>query len=190
MTTAIAADAPAVVAAVLDAGLSPDADLGLGMHPLHRAAIAGDLDVVTLLVDRGADIDAQGPDLVRPLMLAIQYGNNDIVEFLINAGADVNTPFAGQYGKRPIHFAAEYRNLRALSLLLDAGVDPDQVEATRSTALVYAAYRGETDMVRELLARGADPNIPDAYGNSPLELAYVNYNPAIIEALTNAGAVA
>lgn len=47
-----------VRALVLD-GVAPDTG---GIAPLHRAAIAGELDVVEFLVDHGADLDVRDPE--------------------------------------------------------------------------------------------------------------------------------
>jgi ankyrin repeat protein len=190
METAIVAGDIEAVSALLDAGLPVDANLRVGIQPIHRAAATSQIDIIRLLVDCGADVNALGPQNETPIMFAAQEATGEAVQVLIDLGANPNASYAGEYGKKPLHFAAQFRNLDALIVLLDNGVDVDQREGTGSTALVYAAYRGEVEMVEELIARGADVNLEDVYGNSPLELAYDVFNTKIIEALTDAGAVA
>lgn len=71
--------------------------------------------------------------------------------------------FAAACGDR-----AALKGLLARSGAGNAG-DPRQEFAGR-TALHHAAQRGDTDMVGQLLAAGADPNQPDADGHTPLHL--------------------
>jgi ankyrin repeat protein len=53
---------------------------------------------------------------------------------------------------------------------------------------MLAIRHGETNAVRELLARGADPNVPDGHGTSPLHAAMAAGNSSIVVALKHAGA--
>ncbi|MGA8532084.1 MAG: ankyrin repeat domain-containing protein [Acidobacteriaceae bacterium] len=70
-------------------------------------------------------------------------------------------------------------NLEGLRILLDLGVPVDALsegdpywELTRdSTALHVAAWRARHDIVRELIARGADVHATDARNRTPLQLA-------------------
>lgn len=56
------------------------------------------------------------------------------------------------------------------------------------TALMLAVMHDQTSVVRELLARGADPNIADASGHTPLAIARDENRRALISALLAAGA--
>nr|UXE44873.1 hypothetical protein Hi04_10k_c3826_00010 [uncultured bacterium] len=71
-------------------------------------------------------------------------------------------------------------NLRGVRILLDLGVSVDAIYregdvyygiATDSTALHVAAWRARTDVVRELIARGASVNAADGQGRTALQLA-------------------
>lgn len=71
-------------------------------------------------------------------------------------------------------------NLEGVRCLLDLGIPVDDLwpdgdpywELTRnSTALHVAAWRARHDIVRELIARGADVSTTDARGRTPLQLA-------------------
>lgn len=55
--------------------------------------------------------------------------------------------------------------------LLAAGTDVDATLSDGSTALLYAAYEGDTELVGKLLAAGADPNRGNEYGSFPLSEA-------------------
>ena len=59
-----------------------------GWTPLHFAATAGDLDIMTTLLERYAYIDAPSPTGFTPLMLAAREGKEDAVQLLLREGAD------------------------------------------------------------------------------------------------------
>jgi ankyrin repeat protein len=63
------------------------------------------------------------------------------------------------------------RRAPAVAALLDAGADPNERAGGGSTALIMAAGYGATDIVRLLLAHGADPRIKDRNGDSALAVA-------------------
>ena len=57
--------------------------------PLHFAAHAGLLDVVTYLMDKGALLDAVTLNGSTPLMRSIESSKPDVVQFFIDKGAKV-----------------------------------------------------------------------------------------------------
>ena len=86
-----------------------------------------------------------------------------------------------------LHNAAEKGDLRTLqSLLRDQHTDINSRDDAGRTALLVATLHGQTKAVKLLLAHGADPNLADADGVTPLRAA--NGHPAIITALKRAGA--
>jgi ankyrin repeat protein len=63
-----------------------------------------------------------------------------------------------------------------------AAVDQDK-DADGRTALVLAVLRGDALAVTALLKRGADPRLPDRYGQTPRGYARALGNAAVLEAL-------
>jgi ankyrin repeat protein len=57
-----------------------------------------------------------------------------------------------------------------------------------TTALHWAVYRDDADLVRQLLKAGAKADVMNDYGSTPLSEAAVAGNPAVIEMLLKAGA--
>ncbi len=55
-------------------------------------------------------------------------------------------------------------------------------------ALMAAVLGGKSDSVRELLARGADPEVPNRDGMTPLQAAAFQNQRDVIEALIEGGA--
>lgn len=84
--------------------------------------------------------------------------------------------------------AAESGNAQDLQEALDGHVDVNARNKDGRTALILATRHGHANIVIELLAHGADPNVPDAHGTRPLTAATAAGNPLIIVALKHAGA--
>jgi outer membrane protein assembly factor BamB len=62
--------------------------------------------------------------------------------------------------------AAREGDAAAVQALLDAGVEPDVEFRQGGTALIFAAQRGHAEVVRLLLARGANPNARETLNNT------------------------
>lgn len=82
----------------------------------------------------------------------------------------------------------EHRDRDAARALLAQGVDVNAPQIDGMTALHWAVYRDQTDMVEWLLAAGADPTVENRYGVTPLSLACTNGNSVVVEKLLEAGA--
>lgn len=76
----------------------------------------------------------------------------------------------------------------AMPLACSAQRAPTAEEAARYAGLHAAAHRGAPHAIRELAARGADPNARDAHGRTPLHVATFARQREAIRALAAAGA--
>ncbi|MDX1917304.1 MAG: ankyrin repeat domain-containing protein [Rickettsiaceae bacterium] len=79
-------------------------------------------------------------------------------------------------------------DLRAVISLADHGVDINQVDSNRSTALILAILNGRTEIAKELLNRGADPNTVDKNGKTAIMIASEIGHLKIAKELLNRGA--
>lgn len=188
MRDAITAGDLAAATAVLDAGLDLDAELGGGANALQRAASAGQSEIVQLLLDRGADIEAT-LNQKTVLMMAAVTGNYDTVTVLVRAGANQDVQDPTSYGMLAFHHAARQGNLEALQAFLDLGTDPDVLENTQSTALMYTAYYGYLEASQLLIGAAADLNIRDQGGHTALYWASNQNHPEIAVIIEAAGGV-
>src|SRR5690606_37168970 len=120
----------------LRADRGADQQLGIGTTPLIRAARAADLGAIRLLLAHGALVDLPQDRGMTALMIA--------------AGLD----------RRPADPARKVTRedelVEAARLLLDAGADPNLRDERGRTALHGAASQGMNEMVKLLVARGAD----------------------------------
>jgi ankyrin repeat protein len=101
--------------ALAEALIKKDADINkTGWTPLHYAASASKLDIISLLLDNSAYIDAESPNGTTPLMMAAMYGTPAAVALLLKEGAD-----------------PKLKNLQGLTALEFAqrGKQPDSVDA-------------------------------------------------------------
>jgi Ankyrin repeats (3 copies) len=69
-----------------------------------------------------------------------------------------------------IHWAS-VGNLAGLRSALDRGDDPNQADASGKTSLHLAVMRADSEMVKLLIERGANPELADRAGVSPLDWA-------------------
>lgn len=112
-----------------------------GMTPLLFAAREGYLDMARFLVESRADINLASANGTSPLVVAITNNHIELAMLLVEKGADVNA--ADAFHKRtPLYAAVERRN-------------PDYA---RDTADPLPDARDPMDLIKLLLAKGANPN--------------------------------
>ncbi len=126
-----------------------------------------------------------------PLVKAIEMGQIDESQRLLAAGADINQ--ADEKGTTALMQAAEGsaylpNNASAVTMLLDKGATVDLQDKSGRTALYRAVAEGKDDVVRQLLAKKADPNHKDSNG-SPILVQAVQYGRlALLPLLIQSGA--
>ena len=149
---------------------------GLGTDPkgLLTAVRAGDVDRVTALLDAGVDPNARTRTVLAfggswddsPLHAAAERGDAGLLTLLLGAGGDPDLRRTGPRGaeteptgETPLAPAVSGGHTAAVRVLLDAGADPNvpgRPGPDHGPALLSAAAaRGDAEMVRLLLDRGA-----------------------------------
>ena len=101
----------------------------------------------------------------RPSCITQHWGGHtEIVQILIKDGADPNE--TDEKGRTALHWAiANNDDLALLRVLLEAGADLDAQDAWRETPLHLAQSEEAYDLLIEM---GADPNINDMAGHTPV----------------------
>jgi len=156
---------------------------------------------VKTMLDAGADVDRPNPDGMTPMMMALDNGNPAVARYLLDHGANPHTwdwwgrtplyvainmrgGLDGRAGRR------SPESLDLIKALLEAGVNPnaqlafkepsrggrdnrfrDDLLTTGATPLLRAAQTYDTDVVRLLLAHGAEVDLPNASGVTPFMAA-------------------
>jgi ankyrin repeat protein len=148
-------------------------------HEVAFAASDGDVAVVVAALDAGLDVDAAdagGRTLLhhalasRPPRVPART-QRALVALLLERGAAPDARDA--QGRTPLHIAAQRHELGSVELLLFHGAEVDVEDALGHTPLFRAAVeaRGRDDVMRVLVAAGADPHRPNRNGVSPADLA-------------------
>ena len=176
-----------MVALLLDAGAKPEQPGRDGLHPLHNAVVMGHKDIVALLIQKGAEIDAKDSRGRTPLYSFAATGGKDIeiARMLLAAGADPKIEDEENH-ETGLNFAIEYGNLELGKLLIAGDVDVNHRNVEGWYALHYAARHLRYEFVKVLIAAGADVNVVDKLGRTPLSFA--PNDAAIRQLLTAAGA--
>ncbi len=162
---AVQAKARAVVERLLAAGADTALADGAGNTPLHLAVAGDQAEIARLLLRAGAPGGQQNHSGWTPAMLAQRADNPALRELFGQASA----PRAGA-------------SLTQLAALQTNSAMHDW------SLLSIAAWRGEIELIRQLLADGADINAADASGMTPLSRAVMGKRLAAARYLIEQGA--
>jgi ankyrin repeat protein len=152
------------LAALLELHADVDQRDRAGLTPLDQAALAGEEMFAQMLIERGARVD---------LLSAIALGRTNDIERLLAEDPGCLAP-GGRWSSLIVR-AAERAPVHVLETLLRLGAsvntadDPaTAVDGTIGlTPLHVAAFRGNVDAVRVLLAHGANPQLREQkYGGT------------------------
>lgn len=121
------------------------------------------------------------------LLTAASDGDLKGVQSLLASGSDPNV--TDEEGWTALMWAAQLNDTEMASALIEAGADLDFVEFSyEETALTIALYNGSTDLAALLLEKGANPNLQDSSGWTPLMTAATYGNYEATQLLLDAGA--
>jgi hypothetical protein len=151
------------------------------------------------LIAAKADLNVVAGDGKNALALAIFNGQYDLASYLIDNHADVNQADAQRF--TPLFWAVDRRNMEIgtngfpwmvtvdpiplIKKLLDAGANPNAIvnntprarnrggspRIVFATALMRAAFAGDVELCKLLLAHGADPHVKSSDRENILEAA-------------------
>ncbi|WP_017663024.1 ankyrin repeat domain-containing protein [Baaleninema simplex] len=196
-------------------------DRNTGYTPLSLAAEMGCLEIVRILLEAGATLDSENDsplkeacwhghlEIVREitrfypysedlqeiyaeaLHVATIFGNVDIVRHFINIGTNVNIP--NDRGDTALHRATD----RVLAISPDDLYDEDEnlEEDEDSDNRLFDAACRALEIVRLLIDAGADVNLPNCNGTTPLEIVleqgmmdWIEQSAEMVKLLIEAGA--
>jgi len=153
---------------LLESGTDPNDG---GRSLLEQAVRSGTKDMVALLIQHGADLNALSREGQPMVPLAVALGRTDITTTLLDAGADVDTPVVSPVSEEfmqlvPGGYARFY-------LTRDQGLTP----------LMVAVLRGDLEMVRLLVKRGASLGATRGQFKYPLGMAADRRNVPMMQVL-------
>jgi ankyrin repeat protein len=179
-----------LVALLLERGADVTRGNAHGWTPLHQAAYSDLPLLARTLLDAGArvDVSARG-DGGTPLIVALFWGNRTTAELLAERGVyPRNLRAAAGLGR--LELADEPGAQRAFYRPhsgFPAWQPSDDPQEVLDEALAWAARSGRTDVLDELVARGAAPDA-DVYRGTALAWAAVHDHVATVRRLIELGA--
>jgi ankyrin repeat protein len=177
-----------VVGALVEIGANPKAVSKSGFNALAFAVAKNDVASTRALIAAGLDPNFTLPSGNKLLMMAMAYGHTEAAGALLDAGADIRATDRG--GNTPLHVAAQAGNLVIVQQLLAIGADPNvrTAQATMQAAsggggggravvggaltpLMIAARANQLEVMKMLVAGGADPKLRADNGSTTLMYA-------------------
>ncbi|XP_043784651.1 E3 ubiquitin-protein ligase MIB1 [Apis laboriosa] len=162
-----------VVRTLLELGCHPSLQDAEGDTPLHDAISKKRDDILALLLDHAADITLTNNDGFNALHHAALRGNPSAMRVLLSK---LPRPWIVDEkkddGYTALHLAALNNHVEVAEQLARAGkADLDLQNVNLQTALHLAVERQHTQIVRLLVRAGANLNVADKDGDTPLHEA-------------------
>jgi ankyrin repeat protein len=166
-------------------------DEGNGQSCLHTAIIKNFRQVSSSLIRSGkAQINAATREGGwTPLHLAVITEEIDVIKELLAAGATLDAIDAD--GQTPLLQACLGGQLKIVRLLLNAGANPSHQNKQAHSPLHYlSAFCRDRQLLRDVIANGADVNAKSMKLNTPMHFAAMNGNEVATQVLLEHGASA
>jgi ankyrin repeat protein len=182
----------AQIKTLLAQGANPNARDSSGRTPLHVAAFGSHYDAVRALVAGGGDINALEHRRYDVITIAAVKNDVRMVKLALDLGGDpklITSPYDGT----ALIAAAHLGHAEVVKALIAARAPLDHVNNLGWTALIESIVLGDggkthTDTLTALVKAGANVNLADRGGQTPLALARGRGYTAMAKVLEDADA--
>jgi uncharacterized protein len=160
--------------------------------PLHVAAYQKQYDAARALIRLGADPNKLEIDRYDIITIAAVANDLPMLRLALDGGGNPKA-ITSRYGGTALIAAAHLGHVEVVRMLISAGAPLDHVNNLKWTALIESIVLGDggpnhTETLRALVEAGADVNIPDGSGATPLALARSRGYHQMVAILEKAGA--
>jgi len=181
----------ATIRRLLAAGAPVDARDGAGRTALLSATQADEVEAARVLVEAGADVNAKDNIEDSPFLYAGAEGRVEILKLTLAHGADLRS--TNRYGGVALIPACHHGHPEAVRVLLATDIDVDHVNKLGWTALLETIILSDggathVGILKQLVAAGADVNLADRDGVTPLAHARARGFREMVAILEEAGA--
>jgi ankyrin repeat protein len=164
----------AAVNRLIAAGADLEQRDGQRQTPLLLAVAGNHVAVAKALLAAGASPNAQAANQDTPWLLAGASGRTEIIAAMLPLKPDLT--IRNRYGGNALIPACERAHVETAKLLLTSGIDVNHVNNLGWTCLLEIVILGDggprhREVAKLVLAAGADPNLADKDGVSPLQHA-------------------
>lgn len=165
---------------------------GNGRTPIHVAAFARQREAIRLLVKAGADINLLDKDRYDAVTIASVADDEETLRTLLALGASAKQ-VTSRYDGTALIAAAHLGHEGVVRQLIAAGAPLDHVNNLHWTAAIEAVVLGDggrrhQHTLQALIAAGANLQLADRHGNTPLQLARSRGYGEMVNMLEKAGA--
>ena len=173
-------------------GADVNAREAYGRTPLHVATFGRHRDAIGALAKARADLNAKERDRYDAVTIAAVADDVATLKLLLQLGASAKQ-VTSRYDGTALIAAAHLGHDEVVKLLIDAGAPLDHVNNLGWTALIEPIVLGQggprhVATLTALVRAGANVNLADRNGQSPLQLARQRRYQAMIAILEQAGA--
>ena len=180
------------IKALVAGGQKPDGRDGHGRTPLHVAAYGGQHEAMQALVAAGADPNALERDRYDIVTIAAVASDVPTLRAALSLGASARN-VTSRYDGTALIAAAHLGHAEVVRTLIRAGAPLDHVNNLGWTALIESIVLGDggprhMDTMTALIEAGANVNLPDRLGRTPLALARARGYDAMVARLRQVGA--
>jgi ankyrin repeat protein len=180
------------IAQLAAAGERVDARDGHGRTPLHVAAFGGHVAAMRALAKAGADPNALEGDRYDVVTIAAVANDLPTLDAALAFGCSARN-VTSRYDGTALIAAAHLGHAEVVRRLIKAGAPLDHVNNLGWTALIESIVLGDGGdahlaTLEALVAAGANVNLPDRGGSTPLQLAKSRGYRSMVAVLEKAGA--
>ncbi|KAI9927582.1 hypothetical protein AWENTII_006412 [Aspergillus wentii] len=176
---------------ILHSGGKVDEPSRLGITALTASACRGNMEIAQLLLQHGADVNGRiltegnNHALITPLHAAAKDSRMEMAKMLLASGASIDE--VSSDGMTALDHAISRQDTEMTVFLLDSGAKPES-SSTPETAIQIALRYRNMEVVKALIAAGADVNTQSLEMSSPLHIAVHMRGLSVVQMLVQAGA--
>jgi ankyrin repeat protein len=173
-------------------GVKPDVRDAHGRTPLHVAAYGGHHQAMRALVAAGANPNALEDDRYDIITIAAVANDVPTLKVALALGTSAKN-ITSRYDGTALIAAAHLGHAEIVRTLIRAGAPLDHINNLGWTALIESIVLGDggprhTDTLRALVEAGANVNLADRNGQTPISLARARSYDVMVSLLQQAGA--